>query len=642
MAKRKETMPDADRTGLRSPVGEALNSARDAFMGVLLFSIFVNLLMLTGPIYMLQVYDRVLQSNSIPTLVAISVVMVVLYIFMGIFDFLRSRVLVRVSQKFEYLMTDRTFAAWLRGSAKGGKSAQSMPLNDVSTMKQFLSGNGPATFMDIPWAPLFIIVIFMLHWTLGVLAVVGSVIMFTAALINNRRMRKPLIESLKMRRVEQAFAIQAQRNAETLEAMGMTPNIHRRWKEYNAQGGQDGRNASDRQGGATAFTKSFRMFLQSAMLGAGGALAVKGIITPGAMIAGSIILGRALAPIQQIIGQWRSFGSARDAYTRLNEFYLENPEFQEPTQLPAPEGVLTIEGVTAAPPGGTKAILAGLNFGVKPGQGLGIIGPSASGKSTLAKLMTGIWRPQRGSIRLDGATFDQWDRETIGKYIGYLPQSVDLFDGTIAENIARFDPQASDEAVVEAAKWAGVHELILRLDDGYDTRVGLGATVLSGGQMQRIALARALYGDPVLIVMDEPNANLDAEGDAALTRAIAIARKRLKTVIVMAHRPSAIAAVDLILSLKDGQQEAFGPKEEVMKALREKRAQERGEAASAPAPAKSSTPVKTPPSEPAKKGPGRPPLGVAAGGPRGFMLTNNPTPKTTTKDKKSDVGDAAE
>jgi len=373
------------------------------------------------------------------------------------------------------------------------------------------------------------------------------------------------------------------------------------------------------------------MFLQSAMLGAGGALAVKQIITPGAMIAGSIILGRALAPIQQIIGQWRGFGAARDAYGRLNEFYLESPELEERTQLPDPIGVLTVEGVTAAPPGASKAVLSGLNFGIKPGQGLGIIGPSASGKSTLAKLMTGIWKPQRGSIRLDGATFDQWDRETIGKHIGYLPQVVDLFDGTIAENIARFDPEATDEAVVAAALWAGVHDLILRLPEGYDTRVGLGATVLSGGQMQRIALARAVYGDPVLIILDEPNANLDAEGDAALTRAISIACQRNKTVIVMAHRPSAIAAVDMILSLRDGQQEAFGPKDEVLKALREKHAKSRNKNVT---PEKTTTSSKTVVDTPSQT--------ATISNPRGFMLTGSAQPKSSKVNKVSDSGEAAE
>jgi len=634
MSKTTSKMTDADQTGLRSPVGEALGAAKDAFWGVGMFSFFVNLLMLTGPLYMLQVYDRVLQSNSIETLIAISVLMVVLYLFMGVFDFLRSRVMVRVADKFEGLMTDKAFAAWLRGSAKGGKTARAAPLNDVSTLKQFLSGNAPTAFFDMPWVIPFIALIFYLHWTLGILAVVGALIIFVAALFNNIRMKKPLVESLKMRRMEQAFAAQAQRNAEAIEAMGMTGNIKARWKAYNEQGGTDGRMASDRQGGTSAFTKSFRMFLQSAMLGAGGALAVKGIITPGAMIAGSIILGRALAPIQMAVGQWRSFGSARDAYGRLNEFYIENPELEPPTQLPAPQGVLTVEGVTAAPPGGSKAVLANLNFAIKPGQGLGVIGPSASGKSTLAKLLTGVWRPQRGAIRIDGATFDQWDRDTIGKHVGYLPQTVELFDGTITENIARFDPNATDEAVVEAAKWAGVHDMILRLSDGYDTRVGLGNTVLSGGQLQRVALARALYGDPVLIVMDEPNANLDPEGDAALTRAISIARKRQKSVIVMAHRPSAIAAVDLILSLRNGQQEAFGPKEEVMAKLKEARvaeqeamkaAQQKQNAGKTTKPQSTQPrPVVKPAAAPAANLSLAKPAAQSAGR-KGFMLTGKPS-----------------
>ncbi len=559
-------------TGLRSPVGEVLGRARSAFMGVGVFSFFVNLLMLTGPIYMLQVYDRVLLSSSMETLIFISVAMVLLYMFMGIFDFFRSRVLVRVADDFEEVMNDKTFTAWLRSSTKGGTAARAQPMSDIATLRQFLSGNSPGTFFDLPWAPLFIALIFFLHWTLGVLAVVGSLIIFTSAWISSRRTETPLKESLKLRRAEQAFAGTAQRNAESIQAMGMGENIRARWAQFNTQGARETVNAADRTGGGTAFTKSFRMFLQSAMLGAGGALAIQQIITPGAMIAGSIILGRALAPVQMIIGQWRSIGAAKDAYGRLNDFHLEDLSRPTPTQLPAPTGALTVENVTAGPPGASTAVLTGLNFGVRPGQGLGVIGPSASGKSTLARLLVGVWMPQRGSIRLDGATYDQWDRETVGRHIGYLPQSVELFDGTIADNIARFDPQATDEAVVAAAKWAGVHEMILQMLDGYETRVGIGHAVLSGGQNQRIGLARALYGDPKLIVLDEPNANLDHAGDQALTHAIAQARSKGCSVIVMAHRPSAIAAVDLILSLRDGKQEAFGPKDEVMAALRERAA----------------------------------------------------------------------
>ncbi len=618
MAKQPQISEAADRTGFRSPVGEALLHAKEAFVGVGAFSVFVNLLMLTGPIYMLQVYDRVLASRSMSTLVAISILMGALYAFMGILDFCRSRVLVRVGDKFESALNETTFKSWVRANVKGGKMARTTPLNDLSTLKQFLSGNGPGTFFDMPFAPLFIIVIWYLHWTLGVLAIVGAVIIAIAALMNNARMKKPLVESIKIRRQEQIFAAQAQRNAEAIEAMGMGENIRQRWLSFNEQGRKESRTANDRQGGSGAFTKAFRMFIQSAMLGAGGALAIQQIITPGAMIAGSIILGRALAPIQMAIGQWRSFGSARDAYHRLNEFYLETEETIQVTQLPEPKGALAVEGVIAGPPGATKAVVTGLNFKVEPGQGLGVIGPSASGKSTLAKLLVGVWAPQRGSIRIDGATFEQWERETIGKHIGYLPQAVELFDGTIAENIARFDPQASDEAVVAAAEWAGVHDLILRLQDGYETRVGLGHAVLSGGQMQRVALARALYGDPKLIVLDEPNASLDAEGDAALTRAIAIARKKGKTVIVMAHRPSAIAAVDLLLALRDGKQADFGPKEEVLARMTEQRQQQGGGAAKPQKPPQKPAPAQAQ----QKTAPSAAPTSISSpSGQRGFMLT---------------------
>lgn len=559
-----------DRTGLRSPVGEVLAKASSAFVGIGIFSFFVNLLMLTGPIYMLQVYDRVLMSRSMATLIFISVAMLMLYAFMGLFDFWRSRVLVRVADDFEGIMNSRTFAPWLRRSSQGGAATRSAPLSDISTIRQFLSGNAPGAFFDLPWVPAFIALIFFLHWTLGVLAIVGTLIILISAIISSKRVAKPMAESLKMRRLEQAFAASAQRNAEAVQAMGMTDHIRARWAQFNSTGSRETVNAADRTGGATAFTKSFRMFLQSAMLGAGGALAIQQIITPGAMIAGSIILGRALAPVQMVVGQWRSVGQSRDAYERLNEFHLDETITQPPTQLPDPTGHLTVKDVTAGPPGASRAVLSGLNFEVRPGQGLGVIGPSASGKSTLARLLVGVWTPQRGSIRIDGATFDQWDRTVIGQKIGYLPQTVELFDGTIAENIARFDPQATDEDVIAAAQWAGVHELILKLPDGYDSLIGPGQTVLSGGQTQRIGLARALFGNPKLIVLDEPNASLDQEGDQALTRAIAKAREDGAAVIVMAHRPSAIAAVDLILSLRDGQQEAFGLKEDVLAQMRER------------------------------------------------------------------------
>jgi len=593
----KKSANSADKTGFRSTVGQALLTAKKAFWGIGIFSFFVNLLMLTGPLYMLQVYDRVLASRSVETLLVISLIMAWLYICMGFLDFCRSRVLVRIARKFEKTLGQRTFRIWLKQGLMGRGAARHQPLNDLSTMRQFLSGNAPGTFFDLPWVPVYIGAIFVLHWQLGILAIFGAIVILISALYNEWGTRKPMMESLKLRRAEQALAQQAHRNADTIESMGMGDHMRRRWEELNARGSVEGQVSSDRSGGSTAFSKAFRMFIQSAILGLGGYLAVKQIITPGAMIAGSIILGRALAPIQMIIGQWRGFNAARDAYGRLNAFYEIVPEDGDNTQLPAPTGQLSVESVVAGPPGAQTAVLAGLNFALKPGQGLGVIGPSAAGKSTLARLLVGIWMPQKGAVRLDGATFDQWQRDEIGKYIGYLPQGVELFDGSIGENIARFNPEATDESIVEAARWAGVHDLILRLPEGYDSKIGEGGVVLSGGQTQRVALARALYGEPALIVLDEPNASLDAEGDAALTKAIAEARKRGKTVVVMAHRPSAIAAVDTLLMLRDGKQEAFGPKDEVIKQLQGQK----------PKPPNDSGPKRTPPK-------GNPPKGPSGGG----------------------------
>lgn len=449
----------ADKTGFRSTVGQALLTARKAFWGIGIFSFFVNLLMLTGPIYMLQVYDRVLASRSVETLIVISLIMAWLYICMGFLDFCRSRVLVRVANKFEKTLGKRTFRIWLKQGLMGRSAIRHKPLNDLSTIRQFLSGNAPGTFFDLPWVPIYIAAIFVLHWQLGLLALAGSIVILISAIYNEWGTRKPMLESLKLRRAEQALAQQAHRNADTIESMGMGDHMRRRWENLNTRGSAEGQTSSDRSGGSTAFSKAFRMFIQSAILGLGGYLAVKQIITPGAMIAASIILGRALAPIQMIIGQWRGFNAARDAYSRLNAFYEIVPEDGENTRLPTPTGQLSVENLMAGPPGAKTAVLAGLNFALKPGQGLGVIGPSAAGKSTLARMLVGIWMPQKGAVRLDGATFEQWNRDEIGKYIGYLPQNVELFDGTIGENIARFNPAATDESIVEAARWAGVHEI---------------------------------------------------------------------------------------------------------------------------------------------------------------------------------------
>ena len=554
----------------KTELGEALGRCRRAFIGIGVFSGVINLLMLTGPLYMLQVYDRVLLSRSMSTLVALTILMAGLYMFMGLLELIRSRVLIRVGNQIENELSERTFGIWMKQGGYGHLGARVRPLDDLTSVKTFLSGPALGAIFDMPWVPLFIAVIWMLHWTLGVTALIGAIIIFIIAALNEYTTRKVLIESRQRVQQSRMIAEHSHRQSDALIAMGMSDNIMAKWLTTYSEGAALHTSGSDRAGGYIATTKAFRMFLQSAVLGLGCALAVVQIITPGAMIAGSIIMGRALAPIQMAIGQWKGFVSAREAYSRLNDFYEAVPAKSETLQLPEPTGHVQVQQVTAAPPGTDKAVLTNINFALNPGQGLGVIGPSASGKSTLAKLLVGVWMPNRGSVRLDGAAFDQWDRTLLGPHMGYLPQNIELLDGTIKDNIARFNVQAPDEEVVLAAERAGVHEMILQMPKGYETLIGTGGLILSGGQIQRIALARALYGDPALLVLDEPNANLDAKGDAALTTAIAGCRERGNTVIVMTHRSSAIAAVDMLLMLNEGRVEEFGPKQEVLATLQQK------------------------------------------------------------------------
>ena len=552
---------------IHTEVGQALYRSKRAFFGIGVFSFFINLLMLTGPLYMLQVYDRVLASRSMSTLVAISVLMGAMYAFIGFFEYFRSRVLVRIGNKLEQDLGDRTFAIWLKQGLFGKAGQRHRPLQDLNTLRQFMSGNAPSTFFDVPWIPIYIGVLYYFHWMLGVAGTFGAIIIFIMAWINERTTRKPLQDAQVMRAKGQMFAEASHRNADAITAMGMAGNMQARWHEHVDLASYDTILGSDRAGTSTASTKAFRMFVQSGVLGLGAGLAVYQIVTPGIMIAASIIMGRALAPIQMALGQWRGFIAARSSFERLNKFFEIIPEEEDSMELPEPKGNLSIENIVAAPPGTQTPVLIGLNFALKPGQALAVVGPSASGKSTLARLMVGIWMPQKGSVRLDGACFDQWNRAELGKYIGYLPQDVELFDGTIGENIGRFRPDAAAEDVVLAARRANVHDMILRFPDGYDTRIGEGGHVLSGGQNQRIALARALFGDPALVVLDEPNANLDTDGDMALAAAIKDLRERDKTVVVMTHRPSTLSAVDMLLMLREGKQIAFGPRDEVLKEL---------------------------------------------------------------------------
>ncbi len=552
----------------------ALKNSRKALWGVAFLSVIVNLLMLTGPLYMLQVYDRVLASKSIPTLFALSILMVGLYSFMWFFEHCRSRVAARIGSELDEDLGRATFSTWMKQGLYGGASKRVRPLDDLGQLRSFFAGNGPIAIFDLPWIPIYILVIFLLHWTLGVIAIIGTIIILIAAIANEISTRKPLKDTTQFKSKSADYANRAHRNADALKAMGMEGHVRERWAGSHHQYSAANLKSTDRSGGFTSFSKSFRMMLQSGVLGAGAALAVFEIVTPGTMIAASIIMGRALAPVQSALGQWRGLTLARQAYSRLNQFFAVIPADEERLPLPDPEGFITVDQAFAAPPGASVPTLSGIHFELDPGQGLGIIGSAASGKSTLAKLLVGIWMPYNGYVRLDGATYTQWDPDHLGPHIGYLPQTVELLDGTIGENISRFYPHASPEQIILAAKRAGIHDMILKFPDGYDSYIGEGGLVLSGGQVQRIALARAIYGDPALVVLDEPNANLDTDGDAALTKAIADLRKREKTVIVITHRPSALAPLDMVLMLHQGKQVAFGKKEDVLKKIAPPRLQQ--------------------------------------------------------------------
>ena len=542
----------------KSPVTQTLKSLRSAWVGVGLLSLFVNILMLTGPLYMLQVYDRVLTSQSVSTLIALSVLMLLMYMFMGAMDFLRSRILVRLGNYVETQLSGRTFKSWLRQGLEGPAAAKQRPLQDLRRISQFLRGPAPVTFFDIPFTPIYIAVIFLLHPTLGWFAIFGAVVVLIIALLAERMTRKPQATSQGYAANSDNFSQSCHTHAETVMSMGMAHDLGRRWVETKDEGIDLGLKASDIAGSSTAFTKAFRMFLQSAILGIGAALAVAQIVTPGVMIAGSIILGRALAPIQMVIGQWRNYIQAKNAYKRMNVFYEDYSIEDDFVPLPAPKGYLSAEAMTAGPPNAKVATLKGIQFDIEPGDALVVLGPSGSGKSTLARLLVGVWMPQVGAVRLDGATYSQWDREALGQHIGYLPQQITLFDGTIGENIARFRNDLPATEIVKAAQAAGVHDLVLSLPDGYNTLIGTGGLILSVGQTQRVALARALYGNPALVVLDEPNSNLDSHGDAALNTAITNLRAQGSTVVVISHRQTVMSVANKALVLREGKQTGFG------------------------------------------------------------------------------------
>lgn len=548
-----------------SELSTALAACKSALIGIAVFSGMSNILMLTGAFFMLEVYDRVLPSRSVPTLVALTVIAVVLFIAMGVLDFIRGRILVRIGASLDEQLSGRVYDALIRVPLKTGNRNDGLqPLRDLDNIRSFLSGMGPIAFCDLPWIPLYLLICFIFHPLLGLVATLGAIVLAVLTLLTEYRTRKPVQKAAHAGHLRNGIAELSQRNAEALTAMGMAGRISARWADANRKYMEVQREASDVAGGLGSIAKIFRMVLQSGVLAVGAWLVINGQATGGIIIAGSILSARALAPVDLAIANWKSFAAARQSWRRLTRLLAFFPARATPMALEAPQNSIAVEGVSTTPPGDQKIVVQDIQFTLQAGSGLGVIGPSGSGKSCLARLLVGVWTPLRGKIRLDGAALDQWTPETLGEHIGYLPQDVELLSGNIAQNIARFEEDAKPEDVLAAAKAAGVHDLIVKMPDGYDTQVGEQGTSLSAGQAQRIALARALYRDPFLVVLDEPNSNLDAEGDEALGRAIMRVRERGGIAIVIAHRPSAIAGVDFVLVMNAGRQQAFGPKDEVL------------------------------------------------------------------------------
>jgi PrtD family type I secretion system ABC transporter len=550
----------------RSELAQALQRCRHAFVAVGVLSGLINILMLTAPLFMLQVYDRVLPSGSVPTLIGLALLTAALFSSQGILDVIRSRVLLRVGGSVNEDLSARVYTAVadlplkMRG---GGDGLQ--PMRDLDQIRGFLASSGPSAFFDLPWMPLYVGVCFLFHPLIGIAASGAAVILILLTLASEAATREPAKEVVRHASTRHALLESSRRNAEVLHAMGMGPTMSARFAAVNnnyirAQGC-----VSDRAAMLGAVSRVARLVVQSAVLGLGAYLVINQEATAGVIIASSILVSRSLAPIELAIANWKGFVGSRQAYKRLNTLFDKLPIRKQGLALPRPSRSLAVESVSASPPSSARVVLQDVEFELKSGAGLAIIGPSASGKSSLARLMVGVWQPVRGRVRLDGAALDQWSPDALGQHIGYLPQDVELFDGTIAQNISRFEEDAEAKAIIAAAKSAGVHDLIVGLSEGYETRIGDAGANLSAGQRQRIALARALYRDPFLVILDEPNSNLDNAGEEALARSVLGVRSRGGIVIVIAHRASVLGSVDHVLVLNQGRQQAFGLKDEVLR-----------------------------------------------------------------------------
>jgi PrtD family type I secretion system ABC transporter len=560
MARPKELTPAKLRN-----LAELTQGFRGIVLFLFLISGMINILALTGSLYMMQIYDRALTSGSVPTLVVLSALAMGLYLFQGCFDVIRSQVLVRVGARLDKKIAPLAHRVAIDMPRFGFSTSEALERGrDVDTVRGFLGSQGPAALFDLPWMPIYIAFIYFLHPLLGALTIAGALFLTVLTVVSEILTKRLNISTRKAALVRNTIADSNARNAEVLKAMGFSGHAVNRFNAANGEHLELQTRANDISGTFAAVSRVVRMLLQSALLGLGAYLTIKGELSAGAIIACSVASARALAPVDLAIGNWKPFVAARMAYFRLRETVTALAAAEEPMKLPAPHRSLAVEKVTIAIPGSGQVVLSDISFELAPGQALGIIGPSGGGKTTLVRALTGFWPVLRGSVRLDGADLSQWREDEIGQHIGYLPQDVSLMDATIEDNIARFEPAPDYNKVIEAAKAACVHDMILKMPDGYGTQLGPSGTALSAGQRQRVALARALYGNPFIVILDEPNSNLDGEGEGALTEAIEGIKKRGGVAIVIAHRPSALVAVDLVAIVQNGRITAFGKKQDIM------------------------------------------------------------------------------
>lgn len=552
--------------GKENELRAVLRSFQNTFVTVGFFSFLINLLLLVPAIYMLQIYDRVLTSRNQDTLLMLTIIMIIMYLVIGFLEWIRSQVLIRLSNSMDEQLSGKVFRANFEKSLRFGSANAMQYFHDLTTVRQFLTGKGLFAFFDSPWTPIFIVVIFYMHPLLGIFSFLSAIFLLGMAALTELATRQPLAAATRVYNQAGAFANANLRNAEAIAAMGMLDHVRGHWYEKHEKFLKLQTLASERAGVISAVSKSARLTSQSLILGLGAFLAIRDIITPGMMIAASILMGRALYPVEVVIGMWKQFLSTRTSYQRLGEVLAEMPEAATGMSLPPPTGEVIVRNLVAGPPGTDKQVLKNITFGARPGDIVGIIGPSASGKTTLARMIVGIWPPWAGEVRLDGVEVSTWNKAELGPYIGYLPQDIELLDGTVAQNIARFG-EIDAEKVVKAAKATGIHEMVLQFPSGYDTRVGEGGLFLSGGQKQRLALARAIYDDPVLLMLDEPNSNLDEAGERALLQTLVELKAAQKTIFVIAHRATLLTVVDKILLLVNGAVQAYGPRDKVLAGL---------------------------------------------------------------------------